>query len=124
MSQIVSLDHTIFSNILSLFYVAFPSTFRYCQCFNAARVCNPLCRCTDCFNTDSNEAGRSEAVKIILDRNPSAFDSKFLSVSVVKLITNTDSAAYSYGHNLYPSVPYRPSNQLIKVDANVGRACA
>ena len=34
-----------------------------------------------CANTESNESGRSEAVKIILDRNPAAFDSKFLSVS-------------------------------------------
>lgn len=57
------------------------SNFSYCQCFNAARVCNSMCRCVMCSNTDSNESGRSEAVKIILDRNPAAFDSKFLSVS-------------------------------------------
>ena len=58
---------------------------RYCQCFNAARICSDLCRCTSCSNTDSNQRGRSEAVKIILDRNPTAFDTKFLTVSLFSL---------------------------------------
>lgn len=67
--------------MFSITYWHIASFCRYCQCFNAARICNDLCRCTSCSNTDSNQSGRSEAVKIILDRNPAAFDSKFLSVS-------------------------------------------
>ena len=100
-------------------------TCRYCQCFNAARVCNILCRCISCANTESNESGRSEAVKIILDRNPAAFDSKFLSVSsdTLKGFLNL-LLHYHLTPSYHLSVIYRPSNLRIKVDASVVRVCA
>ena len=80
-----------------------------------------------CANTDSNEAGRSEAVKIILDRNPAAFDSKFLSVSRLSVWPSTSTARllFSYYVNKFSdSVTYRPINLHIRVDVNVGRVCA
>jgi hypothetical protein len=50
----------------------------YCQCFAGQIVCNPLlCKCTRCANTPAHGAEREEAVKMILERNPAAFDSKF-----------------------------------------------
>jgi hypothetical protein len=52
----------------------------YCQCFNAAKVCNFACHCIECCNTENHENERRDAVKAILDRNPTAFDSKFLVV--------------------------------------------
>ena len=52
----------------------------YCQCFNAAKVCNFACHCIECCNTENHEKERRDAVKAILDRNPTAFDSKFLVV--------------------------------------------
>lgn len=56
---------------------------RYCVCFNAARVCHSACRCVACSNTEDNEDLRTEAVRVILDRNPAAFDPKFLAVSFI-----------------------------------------
>jgi hypothetical protein len=49
----------------------------YCMCFGASVVCGPNCRCLVCFNTKDHEAERKEAVRVILSRNPSAFDTKF-----------------------------------------------
>lgn len=43
-------------------------------------TCNPLCRCVSCENTPDNSVVRTEAIKIILERNPNAFDSKFKPV--------------------------------------------
>lgn len=50
----------------------------YCQCFAAQVECtSSLCKCTNCANTPAHQSEREEAVKVILERNPSAFDSKF-----------------------------------------------
>lgn len=49
----------------------------YCMCFGASVVCGPNCRCLVCFNTPDHEAERKEAVRVILSRNPAAFDTKF-----------------------------------------------
>lgn len=51
----------------------------YCACFAAKAVCHATCNCLGCANTANNVLERQEAVKLILDRNPSAFDSKFKS---------------------------------------------
>ena len=59
----------------------------YCQCFNAAKVCNFACHCIECCNTENHEKERRDAVKAILDRNPTAFDSKFLVVRTTYYMT-------------------------------------
>mmetsp|Transcript_5626 Transcript_5626/g.5791 ORF Transcript_5626/g.5791 Transcript_5626/m.5791 type:complete len:424 (+) Transcript_5626:32-1303(+) len=49
----------------------------YCACFAAKIVCEPNCNCVGCANTSNNLNERQDAMKLILERNPSAFDSKF-----------------------------------------------
>eukprot|EP01038_Epipyxis_sp_PR26KG_P005396 gene5396-7480_t len=49
----------------------------YCQCFAIQAFCSSMCRCAACENTSENVTVRNEAVKYILDRNPTAFESKF-----------------------------------------------
>lgn len=53
----------------------------YCQCFASSKLCStePLsgCRCLNCHNTPNNEADRQHARRVILERNPSAFQTKF-----------------------------------------------
>jgi hypothetical protein len=55
---------------------------RYCACFAAKTVCCPTCNCVNCANTVTNIYERQDAVKQILDRNPTAFESKFKNVSL------------------------------------------
>jgi len=49
----------------------------YCQCFANSVMCGPSCRCLICYNTNSNEKARKDAIRAILSRNPHAFDTKF-----------------------------------------------
>ena len=49
----------------------------YCQCFAAKIYCGVNCRCTVCQNIESHEKERQAAIRIILSRNPQAFDTKF-----------------------------------------------
>jgi Tesmin/TSO1-like CXC domain, cysteine-rich domain len=49
----------------------------YCQCFGAKIYCGSNCRCLQCHNTPKNEKARKDAIRIIVARNPSAFDTKF-----------------------------------------------
>lgn len=49
----------------------------YCMCFGASVVCGANCRCLVCYNTNEHDAERKEAIRIILSRNPAAFDTKF-----------------------------------------------
>jgi len=53
----------------------------YCQCFASSQMCESTCRCLSCMNTSQHEVARNEAIKTILIRNPSAFDTKFGSGS-------------------------------------------
>ncbi|KAL3792001.1 hypothetical protein HJC23_011130 [Cyclotella cryptica] len=51
----------------------------YCQCFSTNALCNPLlCRCDGCYNTAEHVNARRHAMRIILQRNPGAFRSKFV----------------------------------------------
>jgi len=56
----------------------------YCQCFASSKMCstdsNSGCRCLNCHNTPEHEAERRHARKVILERNPSAFQTKFRDV--------------------------------------------
>ena len=49
----------------------------YCQCFAVKIYCAGNCRCLGCHNTMRYDAERQEAIRIIISRNPSAFDVKF-----------------------------------------------
>ena len=48
----------------------------YCQCFAVRIFCSDACNCTECYNLEAHQTARSEAINLILERNPSAFDSK------------------------------------------------
>eukprot|EP00531_Pseudo-nitzschia_arenysensis_P005921 CAMPEP_0116151352 /NCGR_PEP_ID=MMETSP0329-20121206/20047_1 /TAXON_ID=697910 /ORGANISM="Pseudo-nitzschia arenysensis, Strain B593" /LENGTH=890 /DNA_ID=CAMNT_0003647951 /DNA_START=314 /DNA_END=2986 /DNA_ORIENTATION=+ len=49
----------------------------YCQCFAVKIYCGANCRCMTCNNTPMHEEVRQEAIRTILSRNPTAFDTKF-----------------------------------------------
>lgn len=49
----------------------------YCQCFAVKIYCGGNCRCMSCHNTADFENERQEAIRMILSRNPQAFDTKF-----------------------------------------------
>lgn len=49
----------------------------YCQCFAVKIYCGGNCRCMICKNTQKFEKERKEAIRNILARNPTAFDTKF-----------------------------------------------
>jgi hypothetical protein len=49
----------------------------YCQCFAVKIYCGANCRCLTCKNTPQHEAERQDAIRAILSRNPTAFDTKF-----------------------------------------------
>ena len=52
----------------------------YCQCFAIRIYCSDACNCSDCCNVEVHKEARSDAINIILDRNPTAFDSKVKEV--------------------------------------------
>lgn len=54
----------------------------YCQCFGVKIYCGPNCRCLDCHNVPAQEDARQNAMKVILSRNPHAFDTKFQKTPV------------------------------------------
>lgn len=47
----------------------------YCECFAQGIACNG-CNCTNCHNNSEYLDDRNRAIKLILDRNPCAFQSK------------------------------------------------
>jgi hypothetical protein len=49
----------------------------YCQCFAVKIYCAGNCRCLVCHNTVKFDKERKDAIRNILSRNPSAFDTKF-----------------------------------------------
>mmetsp|Transcript_27955 Transcript_27955/g.31405 ORF Transcript_27955/g.31405 Transcript_27955/m.31405 type:complete len:811 (-) Transcript_27955:257-2689(-) len=49
----------------------------YCQCFAVKIYCGNNCRCLACSNNPLHESERQDAIRGILSRNPSAFDTKF-----------------------------------------------
>lgn len=58
----------------------------YCQCFGAKLYCGTNCRCMNCFNNRKHEKQRKEAMRNILSRNLSAFDTKFKKDSTIVLV--------------------------------------
>ena len=53
----------------------------YCQCFAIKIYCTSTCNCVSCCNVEVHEDIRNEAMHMILDRNPNAFDSKVKEVA-------------------------------------------
>lgn len=49
----------------------------YCQCFAVKIYCGANCRCLSCSNSQEHESERQDAIRAILSRNPTAFDTKF-----------------------------------------------
>lgn len=49
----------------------------YCQCFSSSTTCGARCRCQMCHNTVSHSVSIENARRVILDRNPAAFQDKF-----------------------------------------------
>lgn len=82
----------------------------YCQCFSSSTTCGPRCKCTVCNNTAVHADAIEQARKSILERNPSAFDHKFL----------TPPPAPVYRHH-YPSPPPIPDHLYVS-SAPKGRA--
>ena len=68
-------------SLILVFLTIVPSFHRclklYCQCFASSTTCGARCKCNGCQNTPLHQNEIEEARKIILDRNPSAFDDKF-----------------------------------------------
>jgi hypothetical protein len=65
-------------------------------------TCNTLCRCVSCENTPDNSVIRTEAIKIILERNPNAFDSKFKPVGTMgtpaPVLTSIEAPVFAASH--------------------------
>ena len=55
----------------------------YCQCFAAGQMCDQ-CNCNECKNQESTSAERDEALRQLLERNPTAFESKITASSAVR----------------------------------------
>jgi len=49
----------------------------YCQCFASSFLCGPECSCSNCHNTTEFVSERKDAIRVILERNPNAFQTKF-----------------------------------------------
>lgn len=49
----------------------------YCQCFASSFLCGPECSCASCHNTSEFVSERKDAIRVILERNPNAFQTKF-----------------------------------------------
>ena len=47
----------------------------YCECFANKMFCHG-CNCVNCLNIEENKAERDKAMKVTLERNPTAFDPK------------------------------------------------
>mmetsp|Transcript_42664 Transcript_42664/g.48481 ORF Transcript_42664/g.48481 Transcript_42664/m.48481 type:complete len:712 (-) Transcript_42664:8-2143(-) len=69
----------------------------YCVCFGASVMCGINCRCLICHNTPSHEQSRKDAIRCILARNPSAFDTKFKKAADARAITTNKSLTHKLG---------------------------
>jgi hypothetical protein len=48
----------------------------YCECFSRGQRCAASCECNDCRNVDEHGEERNEAIKLVLERKPDAFNEK------------------------------------------------
>eukprot|EP00899_Mesostigma_viride_P002652 jgi/Mesvir1/12388/Mv00563-RA.1 len=52
----------------------------YCECFASGVYCSG-CNCLNCHNTVAHEAARQHAIRVTLDRNPTAFQPKITTAT-------------------------------------------
>ena len=52
----------------------------YCECFANGGICGPLCKCSDCHNSEELQDLRDLIVQETLEKNPLAFKSKYRQV--------------------------------------------
>eukprot|EP00587_Corethron_hystrix_P005132 CAMPEP_0113321636 /NCGR_PEP_ID=MMETSP0010_2-20120614/15052_1 /TAXON_ID=216773 ORGANISM="Corethron hystrix, Strain 308" /NCGR_SAMPLE_ID=MMETSP0010_2 /ASSEMBLY_ACC=CAM_ASM_000155 /LENGTH=482 /DNA_ID=CAMNT_0000179831 /DNA_START=180 /DNA_END=1629 /DNA_ORIENTATION=+ /assembly_acc=CAM_ASM_000155 len=70
----------------------------YCQCFAASQLCDSaICRCLVCYNTEAHYSIRKEAIAAILERNPTAFDKKFMDKTTSAGSRSTKTGAHKVG---------------------------
>lgn len=69
----------------------------YCVCFGASVMCGVNCRCLNCHNTPNHEQSRKDAIRCILARNPSAFDTKFKKAADARVVTTNKGLAHKLG---------------------------
>ena len=100
----------------------------YCQCFAAKLECANNCRCVSCHNTSEHAAQRQEAMRLILQRNPTAFDTKFQQQQpVVVVTTSREGAAVSATGVVMSSLQQQPgteTNDQAATESSVGEAAA
>ena len=83
----------------------------YCQCFASSKYCSTDsklsgCRCLNCHNTPEHDADRRHARKVILERNPSAFQTKFRDIendqeeNDMNSINNANNAMHNHANNI------------------------
>lgn len=48
----------------------------YCDCFASKSLCNGECKCADCENNQAHLKRRDEAMQLVLERRPDAFQTK------------------------------------------------
>jgi hypothetical protein len=56
----------------------------YCDCFVKGIPCAKECNCLNCLNTEAHVKERQEAMRVTLERNPSAFKPKVEKTEHVK----------------------------------------
>ena len=89
----------------------------YCQCFAAKLYCGVNCRCAICFNNRKHEKQRKEAMRNILSRNLSAFDTKFKKDATLVLVEQPVVATtnpMAGTETTSPPLPLPPSSELSK----------
>jgi len=62
----------------------------YCDCFAMGSFCSSNCNCVNCFNTLEHEDERNKAIKMVLDRNPAAFQSKIGKYTLASSATSPE----------------------------------
>lgn len=60
-------------------------------------TCTKECNCYSCANNKSHDDLRKKAIRVILERNPQAFDSKFAKATSSAQSTEVDSLAHKVG---------------------------
>ena len=88
----------------------------YCQCFAVKIFCGSNCRCLVCFNTTKHEKQRKDAMRSILSRNPTAFDTKFSKTKERKTKEQQLVLAHKLGCKCRKSACMKKVSQSTEVD--------
>jgi len=97
----------------------------YCQCFASSSLCDTeKCKCLTCENSSGKEEEIENARKVILERNPSAFEDKFRSERIFSLSTNQDTIPMTNrgAHRVGGNVCLQPSPCITLTNKNPDRS--